>query len=474
MPVKVKTNLESEVSINFSSNLNDLKKSIDDFKDSFKDIKLPKSLDVSLKELETTLKDLEKTLETDPSSKADYKKLKLQIDLVRGSYRNFVNDIKGTKAEDFAGMTEEYQKAFRKIQEIQNRFKIDSSFMKQEGKITAFSDIEKEIDSLGKKAPATFQRLRDALKSGDFNEIVTAFQALEKQVTNGKLIKGYDTITNAIKTLMGQDYSGAGIHTFLEQITDGLTEAEETIKNTTAVAGTYKKEIVENAEGTKKVVDKTTQSILMQGEAFYEAAQEADKFIERLKQFFSITNGIVLLRRAILQAKEAVAELDKSITAIAVVSDYSVKELWNTLPDFTKKAAELGGTISDLYKGTQLWVEQGLEMDVSLRMATEAMKMARVAGISAKDATDALTSALRGFNMEINEMSAQRISDVYSELAKITAADTDEISNAMTKVASLAYSVNMEFENTAAFLSQIIETTRESSETAGTALKLSA
>jgi TP901 family phage tail tape measure protein len=41
----------------------------------------------------------------------------------------------------------------------------------------------------------------------------------------------------------------------------------------------------------------------------------------------------------------------------------------------------------------------------------------------------------------------------------------------MTKVASLANNANMSFEKTSAFLAQIIETTRESAETAGTALK---
>jgi hypothetical protein len=41
----------------------------------------------------------------------------------------------------------------------------------------------------------------------------------------------------------------------------------------------------------------------------------------------------------------------------------------------------------------------------------------------------------------------------------------------MTKTASIANSANMEFETTAAFLSQIIETTQESAETAGTAMK---
>jgi TP901 family phage tail tape measure protein len=41
----------------------------------------------------------------------------------------------------------------------------------------------------------------------------------------------------------------------------------------------------------------------------------------------------------------------------------------------------------------------------------------------------------------------------------------------MTKTASIASNAGMEFETTAAFLSQIIETTRESAETAGTAMK---
>jgi TP901 family phage tail tape measure protein len=97
--------------------------------------------------------------------------------------------------------------------------------------------------------------------------------------------------------------------------------------------------------------------------------------------------------------------------------------------------------------------------------------MAKIAGLDAADATDKMTAALRGFNMEMSEASAQKVSDVYSQLAAITAADTKEIANAMTKTASIAHSAGMEFETTAAFLAQIVETTRESAETAGTAMK---
>ena len=52
-----------------------------------------------------------------------------------------------------------------------------------------------------------------------------------------------------------------------------------------------------------------------------------------------------------------------------------------------------------------------------------------------------------------------------------TAADTEEIATAMSKTASIAANAGASFENTSAFLTQIIETTREAPETAGTALK---
>jgi TP901 family phage tail tape measure protein len=106
-----------------------------------------------------------------------------------------------------------------------------------------------------------------------------------------------------------------------------------------------------------------------------------------------------------------------------------------------------------------------------MALTTETLKMARIAGLECADATNLMTAALRGFNMEINEASAQRVNDIYSELAAITAADTNEIATAMTKTASIAASANMELETTAALLAQMIETTREPAENLGTAMK---
>lgn len=199
--------------------------------------------------------------------------------------------------------------------------------------------------------------------------------------------------------------------------------------------------------------------------------RDIQRLTYQLKYFFSITNSIRLFKRAVRSAFQTVKELDSAMTQIAVVSDFSVGDMWERLPEFTAQANELGVAIKDTYNATALYIQQGLDLQHSMELSNETLKMARIAGMEAADATDAMTSALRGFNMELNQTSAQRVNDVYSELAAITASNVEELSTAMSKTASIAHSVNMEFETTAAFLAQGIETTRESAETIGTMLK---
>ena len=201
------------------------------------------------------------------------------------------------------------------------------------------------------------------------------------------------------------------------------------------------------------------------------AQEDMSMLQSRLKYFFSLTNSIQLLKRTITSAMNTVKELDAVMTETAVVTDFTVGDMWNKLPEYASQASALGASIKDLYSATTLYYQQGLNSTQAMSVGIETMKMARIAGMDAADATQAMTAALRGFNMEINETSATRVNDVYSKLAAITAADTEQIATAMSKTASIAASANMEFETTSALLAQIIETTQEAPETAGTAMK---
>lgn len=213
------------------------------------------------------------------------------------------------------------------------------------------------------------------------------------------------------------------------------------------------------------------QETIDEADKLNESAQQVENLRNQVLQFFTLTNSVHLFKRAINSALNTVKELDATMTEAAVVTEFSISEMWEQLPTYTKQASQLGVAINELYGATTLYYQQGLKTNEAMEIGIETMKMAKIANMEATQATEAMTAALRGFNMELDKTSAVRINDVYSELAAITASDTNQIATAMSKTASIASSANMEFETTAAVLAQIIETTQEAPETAGTALK---
>ena len=302
------------------------------------------------------------------------------------------------------------------------------------------------------------------------NEIVEALSIQWKGLDLAEKSKAFETLKETAQQL-GVSLEGIANIEDVGTLINRLQQLEKNGVNAVDIAlQQLKTEIKSTEPPLEQISDKVSQV----GNEFNLASQRAQEFANLKSQvlsFFTITGAIQLFRRAIDSAFETVKELDEAMTEIAVVSDFSVGDMWKQLPRFTEQANQLGKSIRDVYGATTLYVQQGLDLDNSLKLANETLKMAAVAGMDAADATDAMTSALRGFNMELSETSAQKVNDVYSELAAISAADTQEISTAMSKVASLAHNVNMEFETTASFLTQGIEATREAPETIGTALK---
>ena len=285
---------------------------------------------------------------------------------------------------------------------------------------TAYAQLRNEAGKLGvdlTKIPLDYTEQ-------SFNDLNTAMNQL---VIDG--VSQVDASLNTIQFEMGETSTSAqDLGDRMNIASNEVTKLDETVANTTAIT-------------------------------------------ERIKQFVGLAGGVEIARTAMRNAFSTIKELDAAMTEMAVVTEFEVGDYWDQLPEYTARANALGVSIKSAYESATLYYQQGLKTNEVVAMSNETLKMARIAGLSAEDATNKMTAALRGFNMELNETSAQRVADVYSELAAITASDVDEISSAMTKTASIAASAGMEFETTAAFLSQIIETTRESAETAGTALK---
>lgn len=183
-----------------------------------------------------------------------------------------------------------------------------------------------------------------------------------------------------------------------------------------------------------------------------------DQFFDNLKNrataVFGLTNAFIYMNRFIRESVNAIKELDAAFTEIAVVTDMTTSQLWESFDTYNEMAQKLGTTTVDAIKTSALYYQQGLETADVMVLTEETMKMARIAGMDFAEATDRMTAALRGFKLEMSE--ASRVNDVFSALAAESAVDTDELSYALTKTASIAASAGMELETTSAFLSQMI------------------
>ena len=446
---------------------NKLKKAQDTQSDASKKVKFQKEEVQAAREgLETTkkqidaLKQYQKTMEAYQAAGAD-KRSKLSTPGGELSLSSDRNAVKGSGAEvpanvaqaeaQITKLTEQYNQqalALKNAESAQTRYNTTLT-----NAVTNTKVAESNVQELTVKA----QNLRQAFQADSINNTNLAFQTLRNEaaalgvdLTNIPVEfteQGFESLTQRLIALQNEGLNQ--VNQACDQVEGQLTEVRTATEQTTNAVNT-------NAQAFQRE---------------NESASQVSGLVSRIKYFVGLQGAVILARRALREAFQTIKELDAAMTEMAVVTDLEIGDYWKMLPEFTANANALGVSIQGAYEATTLYLQQGLKMAEAQELSNQTLKMARIAGLEASDATDKMTAALRGFNMELNEASAQKVADVYSQLAAITAADVEEISSAMTKTASIASSAGMEFETTAAFLSQIIETTRESAETAGTALK---
>lgn len=338
------------------------------------------------------------------------KKARKEMISTDAAYNKFVSSIDSSKSE---------------YKEVNSELAAESKHLKG-----LKSDLEEVNRKAGGETTAALTEMRKALADTagiDFKDTPKKFEDIKQAILD--LDKAsVDKIINSLENIPNEE---------VQQLATNLKQAQGEIDGTGAAAG--------------------------------ELQRQMDGLASRLTNFFTLTQGFDLLKRGLRDAFDIIKSLDAAMTEIAVVSNYTVDDVWSMRNVFVKSATDIGASTQDLVEATTLYVQQGLNLADAQKIATETMKMGRIAGLDGKDATDLMTAAVRGYRMELTD--ANHVNDVYSELAAKSASNTEELATAMSKTASTAYTSGASFENMSAFLAQIIETTREAPETAGTAMK---
>lgn len=450
-----------------------------------------KKLQNEWKKLDSIMKKSESNNSEIESITKELKKQEKEANKLRSSFEA-LNKANQQLGQDKGGLAKQLKAAQEELTKVNNRRAELASQGAGRGRKSTDAEKEAEYANLTSQAKQLEMQINGTIKQintldtsirknkAEITELKTQYDAAQPGIESLKeeIIKltdsikkpaELDSLREELAKLQGIDINEVPTDLQkLQNIIEKLNSKElEEIKDNLEKIGIVSDDISPNIRQGAEALD----DLAATGQQLEGTVKEVEQLRNQVLQFFSIGNAVQLFKRALNSAYNTVKELDTTMTEAAVVTEFSVGDMWKQLPIYTENASKLGAKINDLYAATTLYYQQGLKTNEAMALGNETLKMARIGAVESSEATQLMTAALRGFNMELNEVSAQRVNDVYSELAAVTAADTAQIGTAMSKTASIAASANMEFENTAAFLSQIIETTQEAPETAGTALK---
>ena len=199
------------------------------------------------------------------------------------------------------------------------------------------------------------------------------------------------------------------------------------------------------------------------------AAKSVGRLSDRLSYLFSATSVFYTLRRVVRGAIQDFQALDKQFNEIAIVSEYSTKEMWESFSAVNETAQKFGVSSQNVLEVQNLYYHQGKSMAEVNKLTAQTLTLAKITGMDYERATSDLTAALNAYNIAAED--AVRITDTVAAMDTNAAISSEELMTALTKTASIAANAGMSLESTEVFLTKMIETTREAPENLGTALK---
>ena len=201
--------------------------------------------------------------------------------------------------------------------------------------------------------------------------------------------------------------------------------------------------------------------------------KETDKYQSSLgkatQQVFNYGIAFTFLRRIYRETLRTIRDLDSALTEMAVVTSMNREEAWKLVGTMQDLARETGFTTTEVAKLSTIYFRQGRTLTEVIELTRVAGQAARVAGISAAESANYLTSAVNGFQLAASQ--ALEVSDKFAALAASSASSYEELAVGLSKFGAQAYVAGIGMDFALGMLAKGVETTREASETIGTALK---
>ena len=179
--------------------------------------------------------------------------------------------------------------------------------------------------------------------------------------------------------------------------------------------------------------------------------------------------GVHALQQTLKEVYQTVVELDAAITNLQIATGASRDSTRELLTTYSALGKELGATTAEVATGANDWLRQGYSIEETNELIKDSMVLSKLGQIDSAEATVALTSAMKGYKMEVG--------DVLGIVDKLTAVDMEaatsagDIATAMSYTATSARIAGVDMNRLTGYIASVAEVTQAGAEQVGTFYK---
>ena len=179
--------------------------------------------------------------------------------------------------------------------------------------------------------------------------------------------------------------------------------------------------------------------------------------LSKFTEWFGVANIVMGAVDGVKTMVKNVKALDAAVTDLQIASGQSRDQVWDMVRDYADMGVELGSVATDVAAAADTFLRQGQNMANTNELIRDSMMLSRLGQIDAAEASTALTSAMKGYQVEAEE--AVRIVDRLT--AVDMAADAGSLAVAMSETANSARIAGIEMDRLIGYLAVVQEVTQD-------------
>lgn len=202
----------------------------------------------------------------------------------------------------------------------------------------------------------------------------------------------------------------------------------------------------------------------------------ASSFGDTLKKSFNIGAAATItresfqfIRTAANNAVDAIKDLDGAIVDLQMATGKNYDQVSKLVGNYNEMAKALGDTTTGITSGADAWLRQGHSISDTDTLITDSTILAKVAQLDNAKATEYLTSAMKGYKVEAENIIG--IVDKLTAVDLVSATDASGLAEGMSEAAVTASNAGISMDKLLGYLAATGEVTQESMSTIGTSFK---